>query len=181
MKNTKFAYFGGGCFWCTEAFFQLLRGVVNVTPGYAGGKITNPNYYEVSEGNTGHAEIIKIEYDPKKISYEDLLEVFWNVHNPTSLNRQGNDIGTQYRSIILCTDDDQYKEALLSKKQIQNSGQYEGVIVTEIDKLDKFYDAESYHKNYFINHKEEPYCQIVINPKLQKLKEKFSKFLAGNN
>ncbi len=178
MTGTEKAYFGGGCFWCTEAVFQSLRGVVEVTPGYAGGLIKNPNYLEVSSGETGHAEVVEVEFDPKMISYDDLLSVFWNVHNPTSLNRQGNDIGNEYRSLILYVDDGQKNKALASLAKLKLSRQYESNIVTEIKKFEIFYEAESYHKNYYRNHHDEPYCQIVINPKLDKLKKKFSKLIS---
>jgi peptide-methionine (S)-S-oxide reductase len=176
-KNLETAVFGGGCFWCTEAVFQSLKGVTSVTPGYAGGAVDDPNYIDVSQGNTGHAEVIRLEFDPKVISYDDLLEIFWNVHNPTSLNRQGNDVGEQYRSVILYTTDSQKGKAEMSKKKLGESGQYESPIVTEIEPLDIFFEAEGYHKNYYINHKDDAYCEIVINPKLEKLKLKFSKFI----
>lgn len=176
--NIETAVFGGGCFWCTEAVFKALKGVVSVVPGYAGGQVPDPNYYEVGSGKTGHAEVIKIDFDPSIISYQDLLEVFWNVHNPTTLNRQGADVGTQYRSIILITSNSQKSIAEASIIKLKESGQYEEPVVTEILALDKFYDAESYHRNYYDNHKDDPYCQIVINPKLEKLKKKFSRLIS---
>lgn len=171
---TETAIFGGGCFWCTEAIFKSLRGVISVTPGYAGGKMENPGYHDVSTGETGHAEVVKIEFDPKIIPYEDLLDVFWHTHNPTTLNRQGNDIGTQYRSVILWTNEEQKKIAEKSLETLKKSGEYEGAVVTELVPLDKFYEAEEYHKNFYVNHKDEPYCQLVITPKLQKLKDKYA-------
>ncbi len=172
MKNKQIAIFGGGCFWCTEAIFKMLKGVISVTPGYAGGTMENPSYYDVSEGNTGHAEVIRIEFDPAAIPYQDLLEIFFHTHNPTTLNRQGNDIGPQYRSLILYTNSQQKKiaAATLEKK----SGEFNGPIVTEIKPLDKFYPAEDYHKNYYEKYPFEPYCQVVISPKLQHLREKYS-------
>ena len=173
MKSET-AVFGGGCFWCTEAVFQRLKGVVKVTSGYAGGAMDNPGYHDVSEGSTGHAEVVKIEFDSEVISYPDLLEVFWNVHNPTTLNQQGADVGTQYRSIILYTSDKQKKKAEESLRKLEESKQYDGKIVTEIKPLNKFFYAEDYHKDYYNKNKEEPYCQLVINPKLEKLKLKFS-------
>jgi peptide-methionine (S)-S-oxide reductase len=172
-NNTEIAIFGGGCFWCTEAIFLKLRGVLSVTPGYAGGTVKNPNYYEVSSGTTGHAEVIKIEFDPSVISYDNLLDVFWHVHNPTSLNRQGADVGTEYRSIILYTTEAQKKTIEESKKKLEESKEFEQPIVTEIQKLDTFYDAESYHNNYFERNKDQPYCQLVIAPKIKHFLEKY--------
>ncbi len=177
MKHTETVVFGGGCFWCTEAVFQRLKGVVSVDSGYAGGEMDNPGYHDVSTGKTGHAEVVKIVFDPNIISFVDLLEVFWNVHNPTSLNRQGNDIGTQYRSVIFFTSDKQKKLAEESLNDLEKSGQCEGKIVTELLPLNKFYEAEDYHKNYYNKYKEETYCELVINPKLEKLKKKFAKLL----
>jgi peptide-methionine (S)-S-oxide reductase len=178
-NNLETVVFGGGCFWCTEAVFKSLKGVVSVESGYAGGTMKDPGYMEVSQGNTGHAEVVKIVFDSNILKFKDLLEIFWNVHNPTSLNRQGNDVGTQYRSIILYTTQKQKKEAEESKEELEKSKQYESPIVTEILPLDKFYEAEEYHKDYYQNHKDEPYCELVINPKLSKLRQKFSKFIAG--
>lgn len=178
VNNIETAVFGGGCFWCTEAVFKALKGVVSVMPGYAGGKVSDPNYYEVATGKTGHAEVIKIDFEPAIISYDDLLEVFWNVHNPTTPNQQGADVGTQYRSIILTTSPAQKEKAEKSMIKLRESKQYDEPIVTEIVPLDKFYDAESYHKDYYGNHKDDPYCQIVINPKLEKLKKKFSSLIS---
>lgn len=177
MKKLETAVFGGGCFWCTEAIFKSLKGVEKVTSGYSGGKMGNPSYHDVSSGGTGHAEVIKIEFDPKIIPFQDLLDVFFHTHNPTSLNRQGNDIGTQYRSIILYTTEEQKKIIEESINKLKESKEYESPIVTEILSLDKFYEAEEYHKNYYDNHKDEPYCQLVISPKLQKLREKYSEKL----
>ena len=171
---TQTAVFGGGCFWCTEAIFKSLKGVESVLPGYAGGKMTHPTYYDVSEGGTGHAEVIKIEFDPTIIPYADLLDVFWHTHNPTSLNRQGNDVGTQYRSVILYTSEEQKKIAEESLKKLIDSKTYESSVVTEIKALDTFYEAESYHKDYYAKHSDDPYCEVIISPKLQKLREKYS-------
>jgi peptide-methionine (S)-S-oxide reductase len=167
------AVFGGGCFWCTEAIFKSLKGVEKVTPGYAGGNMDNPSYDMVSSGTTGHAEVTKIEFDPRTISYSDLLDVFWQTHDPTTRNRQGNDIGTQYRSIILYKDEKQKNEAERSLKNIENEKVFKDPIVTEIAPLEKFYEAESYHKDYYDKNIDAPYCQFVISPKLQKLREKF--------
>lgn len=168
------AIFGGGCFWCTEAIFQKLKGVQTVTSGYAGGTVQNPSYERVSMGTTGHAEVIKIEFDPTTISYEDLLDIFWHVHNPTTLNKQGNDVGTQYRSIILYTSEEQRRKAERSLSKMSESGEFNKPIVTEIKALDKFYDAETYHKNYFQNNTLQPYCQVIIAPKLAHFLEKYS-------
>jgi peptide-methionine (S)-S-oxide reductase len=180
MKHLETAVFGGGCFWCTEAIFKQLRGVESVTPGYAGGGHKNPSYQQVSTGETGHAEVIKIEFDPKIIHYTELLDIFWNTHNPFSLNRQGNDVGTQYRSVIFYTTEEQKKIAEMTKNRMLFSGQYDKPIVTEIRPLAHFYDAESYHKDYYFNHADEPYCELVISPKLQHLKEKYGKMLKEN-
>lgn len=173
MKNHEIAVFGGGCFWCTEAIFLKLRGVKSVMPGYAGGTVRDPIYYEVSAGTTGHAEVIQIEFDPSVISYEQLLDVFWHVHNPTSLNRQGADVGTQYRSVILYTSESQRETAERSKTAVQ--AEFEHPIVTEIAALDAFYDAETYHRNYFEKNAEQPYCQLVIAPKVKHFLEKYGK------
>lgn len=174
MKNYETAIFGGGCFWCTEAIFKNLKGVVSVTPGYAGGVKAHPSYQEVSSGATQHAEVVRVEFDPDIIPYRDLLEVFWHTHNPTTFNRQGNDIGNQYRSIILYTTDNQKHEAQKSKENLERSGYYKDSIVTEIKPSDKFYPAESYHMDYYNNNSTQPYCQLVISPKLQHLREKYA-------
>jgi peptide-methionine (S)-S-oxide reductase len=170
---TELATYGGGCFWCVEAIFQRLDGVKSVVSGYAGGKAENPTYQQVCTGDTGHAEVIQIEYDPKKISYEDLLDVFWQAHDPTTLNRQGRDHGTQYRSIILYHNERQKLAAEASKKKA--AAQFQDPIVTEIGPLTKFYPAEKYHQNYFNNNPNAPYCAFVIRPKLDKLLKKLSK------
>ncbi len=164
------ATFGGGCFWCTEAVFQRLNGVKSVVPGYAGGDKPNPTYEEVCNGETGHAEVIQITFNPKEISYEKLLDVFWKSHDPTQLNRQGADIGTQYRSVIFYHNEKQRKIAEGSK--IKVSKQFKNPVVTSIEPLEKFYPAEDYHRNYYNRNKFAPYCLIVIRPKLEKLKLK---------
>jgi peptide-methionine (S)-S-oxide reductase len=168
--KTQLATFGGGCFWCTEAVFETLDGVKAVVSGYAGGKTANPTYKQVCSGETGHAEVIQVEFEPAKISYEKLLEVFWKAHDPTTLNRQGADVGTQYRSVIYYHDEGQKKVAEKSKKDAQN--QFDAPIITEIAALAKFYPAEDYHQDYFRNNPNAPYCSVVIRPKLQKLKKK---------
>lgn len=163
--------FGGGCFWCIEAVFQRLVGVKSVASGYAGGKNPNPTYKEVCTGTTGHAEVIQLEFDPKQISFEKLLEVFWAAHDPTTLNRQGNDEGTQYRSVIFYENDAQKAAAEKSKAAAQ--ADFKDPIVTEISKLPPFYKAEDYHQNYYnLNANQNPYCAVVIRPKLQKLLSK---------
>jgi peptide-methionine (S)-S-oxide reductase len=171
--NYETAVFGGGCFWCTEATFQMLKGVVSVTSGYAGGKTESPTYERVSSGTTGHAEVIKIEFDPNKISYTDLLTVFFNVHDPTQLNRQGADVGEQYRSIILYTSDVQKTTAEQFIVGLKAEGGYVGTIVTEVVPLEAFYPAEDYHKDYFKKNPDKAYCQIVIQPKVEKIQKRF--------
>lgn len=169
--------FGGGCFWCTEAVFLILKGVISVEPGYSGGRGKNPTYEEVSSGKTGHAEVIKIEYNPEIIKLDDLLTVFFATHNPTEKNRQGNDVGEQYRSIILYEDNKQKEISENFIKEINDSSDYGEPVVTEIKKLEEFYLAEDYHKNYYENNKNQPYCQVVINPKLKKVRGKFKELL----
>lgn len=171
----EIATFAGGCFWCTEALFKNLRGVKSVTPGYSGGESDNPTYEEVSTGETGHAESIQIEFDPKVISFKDLLYVFFKTHDPTTLNRQGADVGTQYRSIVFYHDERQEKIAQEIKKEIAKD--YDSPIVTEILPFKEFYKAEDYHKNYYEEHKNAPYCKLVIDPKISKLKKNFPNFL----
>lgn len=167
--NTQLATFGGGCFWCVEAIFERLDGVKSVVSGYAGGTVENPTYRQVCEGTTGHAEVVQIEFDPAVISYETLLEVFWLAHDPTTKNRQGADVGTQYRSVIFYHDLNQLAYAERSKAVANAPGQYDGRIVTEITPLPQFYKAEAYHQDYFQSHPDQPYCQVVIAPKLKKL------------
>lgn len=168
------AVFGGGCFWCLEAVFSQIKGVIKAEPGYAGGRKTNPTYREVCAGDTGHAEVVKVEFDPEKITFKQLLDVFFSIHDPTTLNRQGNDIGNQYRSIILYTNLEQKKIAEKFMEDLNNLKIYKSPIVTEIKPLEIFYKAEDYHQEYFKNNISEPYCQIVISPKLKKIKNKFS-------
>ena len=167
-NSTDLATFGGGCFWCIEAVFERLEGVKSVSNGYAGGKKENPTYEEVSGGWTGHAEVIQVEFDPKKVSYEALLDLFWQAHDPTTLNRQGADLGTQYRSIILYRNEAQKAAAEKSKKE--TAARFQKPIVTEIVPLARFYKAEGYHQGYYRNNPRAPYCSLVIRPKLEKLK-----------
>lgn len=167
------ATFGTGCFWCTEAIFQQLDGVLKVTSGYSGGHTANPTYKEVCEGNTGHAEVVQIVYDPGKISFDELLEVFWQTHDPTTLNRQGNDVGTQYRSAIFYHNNEQKTKAEKYKVDLDKSGAFDKKIVTEITPYSKFYVAEDYHQNYYNDNGSQPYCYFVIKPKLEKFQKVF--------
>lgn len=171
--ETEIAVLGGGCFWCTEAVFSELRGVVSLVPGYAGGAKENPTYDEVCTGETLHAEVIKIEFDPTQITYKDLLTVFFATHDPTTPNRQGNDMGTQYRSLILYSNENQKREAELYIKNIDGA-------VTQVQPLIQFYEAEDYHRHYYKNNSSQPYCQIVINPKLEKVQKQFASLLKSH-
>lgn len=175
--HLEIAVFGGGCFWCTEAIFRELRGVSSVTPGYTGGAVKNPSYEQVSSGTTGHAESIRIEFDPKVISYRDFLEVFFATHDPTTVNQQGNDAGEHYRSVIFYTRPEQKAEAEKYIEELAVSGEYHAPIVTEVKPLGEFYEAEEYHQRYYENNPDKPYCRLIINPKLAKLREKYKKFL----
>lgn len=163
------AILGGGCFWCIEAVYERIDGVKSAVSGYAGGGDPDPTYHEVSAGTTGHAEVVRIEFDPKVISYGEILDLFWRAHDPTTLNRQGADVGTQYRSVILYTSDAQKTEAERSKRAISDSGTYDNPIVTEILPLEEFFDAEEYHQDYYELNPNAGYCGFVIRPKLQKL------------
>jgi peptide-methionine (S)-S-oxide reductase len=167
------ATFANGCFWCTEAVFQQLKGVDSVASGYMGGAVENPTYKQVCTGETGHAECLQIVYDPSVISFDELLEVFWKTHDPTTLNRQGNDSGTQYRSGVFYHSEEQKKLAEKYKKEINESGAYSKPIVTEITAASKFYKAEDYHQNYFNENGEQPYCHYVIQPKVDKFRKIF--------
>jgi len=171
--ETRLATFGAGCFWCVEAVFQQLEGVVSVESGYAGGTVPNPTYRQVCTGTTGHAEVCQIRYDPAKISFDKLLEVFWQTHDPTTLNRQGADVGTQYRSVIFYHDDQQRDQAEKRKRDLNAAGIWNAPIVTEISPLLKFYKAEDYHQNYFRTNPQERYCQFVIRPKIEKFRKVF--------
>ena len=172
-KNTAIATFGNGCFWCTEAVFQLLDGVLEVKSGYSGGNTANPDYKSVCSGLTGHAECLQITYDPLKISFEDLLEVFWKTHDPTTLNRQGNDVGTQYRSVVFYHDEEQKQIAKAYMEQLDKSGSFPKPIVTTLEPYTTFYPAENYHDNYFLQNGIAPYCQFVVKPKVEKFKKMF--------
>ena len=168
------AYFANGCFWCTEAIFEQLNGVKSAVSGYTGGQTKNPTYKEVCTGETGHAECLQITYDPKQISFDELLEVFWETHDPTTLNRQGNDIGTQYRSGIFYVNDEQKQKSEKYKTELDKSGAFDNPIVTEITAFSKFYRAENYHQEYFENNENNnPYCKVVIRPKVDKFRKVF--------
>ncbi len=174
---SEVAVFGGGCFGCTEAIYQRLTGVIDVSPGFAGGTIPNPTYEQVVSGRTGHAEVIRVEYDPTEVKFRDLLTVFFAVHDPTTLNRQGADVGSQYRSIILYTNDGEKREAEAYIKEINESNTMGAPVVTEVKLLDMFYPAEAYHDQYALRNPEQPYVQVVINPKLEKVHKKFAELL----
>ena len=171
-KNLDTATFGAGCFWCVEAIFSELKGVEEVVPGYCGGNVENPDYKLVCTGTTGHAEVCQIYYDPEQISYDELLEVFWTTHDPTTLNRQGNDVGTQYRSVIFYHNEDQKKSAIESKANVATKI-WDDTIVTEISSYENFYLAEDYHQDYFANNPNQGYCRIVIEPKVLKFRKIF--------
>ncbi|MBI3061735.1 MAG: peptide-methionine (S)-S-oxide reductase MsrA [Deltaproteobacteria bacterium] len=176
-QNHEVAVFGGGCFWCTEAVFDELNGVISVMPGYAGGSLKNPTYDDVCDGRTGHAEAIRIEFDPSAISYRDLLTVFFATHDPTTPNRQGNDVGTQYRSIVLYASEEQKKQAEGLIRELNDSSVFGKPVVTEVRPLGEFYEAEDYHRKYYANNSYQPYCQSIISPKLQKLHKQFAELL----
>lgn len=167
------ATLGGGCFWCTEAVFSEIKGVVKVEPGYSGGQLENPTYEQVSKGTTGHAEVIQITFDPNIISFKEILEVFFAVHDPTTLNRQGADVGTQYRSVIFYHSDEQKATAMELIGELNDAKILDSPIVTQVEPFKAFYKAEDYHLNYFKSHPEQPYCQLVIAPKIVKLKEHY--------
>jgi len=177
MKELETAVFGGGCFWCTEAVFKMLKGVTSVLPGYAGGIKPNPTYEEVTSGDTGHAEVVQIIYDPAQVAYTTLLTILFASHDPTTKNRQGNDVGTQYRSVIFYTTEQQKEEAEQFIKELNASSKAGKPIITEVQPLDKFYEAENYHRDYFAKNPGNPYCEAVINPKLEKVNKEFAKLL----
>jgi peptide-methionine (S)-S-oxide reductase len=176
-STNNMAVFGGGCFWCTEAVFKILKGVYSVEPGYTGGTVVNPTYEQVSTGKTGHAEAVRIEYDPEQVEYETLLTIFFASHDPTTLNRQGADIGTQYRSAIFYTNTEQKVSAEKFITDLNQSSEFGDPIITEVQPLEVFYPAEDYHRDYFAHHPKQPYCLVVINPKLEKVKHKFADLL----
>ena len=171
------AVFGGGCFWCTEAVFKALKGVSKVLPGYAGGTVAHPTYLQVADGKTGHAEVVYLEYDPEQIAYRDLLTIFFASHDPTTINRQGHDVGDHYRSVIFYTSEEQKQEAEEFIRGINSSNALGANVVTELEPLEKFYEAENYHHDYYANNQAMPYCQIIINPKLEKVQQRFAALL----
>ena len=181
MENLQKATFGSGCFWCTEAVFERLNGVYKVVSGYAGGTVENPTYEEVCSGTTGHAEVTQITYDPKVITYDELLEVFWKTHDPTTLNRQGNDVGTQYRSVIFYHNEEQKQLAEKYKEELNKSGAWDKPLVTEISPLTNFFSAEGYHQNYYENNPNQGYCAFVIAPKVEKFEKVFKDKLKNKN
>lgn len=172
-KNLETATFGGGCFWCVEAIFEQLKGVERTVSGYAGGEVINPTYHQVCAGTTGHAEVVQINFDPEVISFRELVEIFLTTHDPTTLNRQGADVGPQYRSIILYQDDEQRRIAHEVIAEIEKTGAWSKPIVTEVVPLTSFYPAEKYHQDYYRDNPSQPYCFIVIEPKLAKFREKY--------
>jgi peptide-methionine (S)-S-oxide reductase len=172
-KGMKVATFGGGCFWCTEAVFQRLQGVQKVVSGYSGGHVENPTYEQVCSKKTGHVEVIQVTYDPARVKFEELLEVFWKTHDPTTKDRQGNDVGPQYRSVVFYHDEEQREKAEFYKKKLDAAGIFRSPIVTEIKPIINFYPAEDYHQNYFNQNPANPYCQFVVASKVKKFKEIF--------
>jgi peptide-methionine (S)-S-oxide reductase len=173
----ELATFGSGCFWCTEAVFQRMKGVEKVVSGYAGGQLDHPTYRQVCGGDTGHAEVVQVHYDPAQVSYEQLLEIFWKTHDPTTLNRQGDDFGTQYRSVIFYHNEEQKRLAEEYKKKLEAAKIWEDPIVTEISPFTNFYSAEDYHQNYYNENRAQPYCSFVIRPKIEKLEKVFAERL----
>ncbi len=174
------ATFGEGCFWCTEAIFQRLKGVVSVTAGYSGGTVPNPSYEQVCTGETGHAEVSQIVFDPREMSFVELLRVFWSTHDPTTLNRQGADVGTQYRSVIFYHNEAQKEAAEHYKKELDKSKVFDKPVVTQIEPFKVFYKAENYHQNYYNNNPNKPYCSLVITPKVEKFEKIFKNDLKAN-
>lgn len=179
-KKTVIATFGGGCFWCTEAVFENMKGVTNVVSGYAGGKNPNPTYKQVCTGTTGHAEVCQIHYNPAEVTFDELLEVFWKTHDPTTLNKQGADEGTQYRSVVFYHDEEQKKLAEGYKVKLGESGAFRSKIVTEISALPTFYEAEEYHQDYYQNNPGDGYCNAVVRPKVEKFKKVFKDKLSSD-
>jgi peptide-methionine (S)-S-oxide reductase len=173
QKETETATFGSGCFWCTEAIFQQVEGVIKVESGYSGGKVKNPTYKEVCSGLTGHAEVVRLKYDPELISYDELLEIFWATHDPTTPNQQGADVGTQYRSVVFYHNEEQRQRAEHFKSRLEEERVFDKPIVTEISPAETFYKAEDYHQDYFKLNSNAPYCSFVIKPKLEKFRKVF--------
>jgi peptide-methionine (S)-S-oxide reductase len=176
-ENYEIATFGGGCFWCTEAIFERVRGVIRVESGYSGGQVTDPDYRMVSSGSTGHAEVVQITFDPDVVSFLELLEIFFKTHDPTTLNRQGADVGTQYRSIVLYHNEQQRELTLQTIELLDSEGIWKDPLVTAVEPFEKFYPAEAYHQEYYENNPNQGYCRLVINPKLNKLEKIFKEKL----
>ena len=179
MTENEVAYFGGGCFWCLEAVFDRLQGVSSVESGYMGGHVENPTYRQVCGGDTGHVEVVRVVFNPKEIAYPDLLDVFFATHDPTTLNRQGNDVGEQYRSVIFYGSEDQRRQAEQAIASLNASHSLSGPVVTALEPAGKFFVAEDYHQEYYANNSNQPYCQFVISPKLQKFQKKFAEKTKG--
>ena len=177
MENLQTAVFGGGCFWCLEAVFDRMQGVSSVESGYMGGHVDNPTYRQVCNGDTGHVEVVRVTFDPRETSFKELLDVFFSIHDPTTLNRQGNDMGTQYRSAIFYTSEDQYREARKKIDELTAARAFPGPIVTSVEPAGKFFIAEDYHQEYFANNGSQPYCQFVVAPKVKKFQQKFGEKL----
>lgn len=181
LSNTDTVTFGTGCFWCTEAVFQEVEGVISVVSGYSGGNVANPTYEQIGTGATGHAECLNIVYDTSKVTYDELLEIFWQTHDPTTLNRQGNDIGPQYRSVIFYRNEQQKEVAEKYKMELNKSGAFNNPIVTTLEPMKVFYKAENYHQNYYNQNGNQPYCQFVIRPKVEKFRKVFKDKLKKTN
>ena len=173
MAANETATLGGGCFWCLEAVYEEMRGVSSVESGYMGGHVDNPSYRQVCSGTTGHVEVTRVNFDPAELSFHDLLEVFFTIHDPTTLNRQGNDIGTQYRSVIFYTSEEQRKEAEKAIAELNAAHTYRDPVVTTVEPATKFFIAEDYHQEYYANNSSQPYCQLVVAPKVQKFQKNF--------
>jgi len=177
MSNLQTAVLGGGCFWCLEAVFDRLRGVHSVESGYMGGHVDKPTYRRVCGGDTGHVEVVRVSFDPQQITYRELLDVFFSIHDPTTLNRQGNDVGTQYRSVIFYGSDEQRQEAEQAIAELNRARVWPDPVVTTVEPATTFYMAEDYHQEYFANNSSQPYCQLVVSPKVKKLQQKFAERL----
>jgi len=176
-KSVELAVFGGGCFWCTEAVFSMVKGIIAVTPGYTGGVVRRPTYEEVVTGKTGHVEAVRIQFNPSLITYDDLLTIFFNTHDPTTLNKQGADVGEHYRSVIFYADEEQKRKSENIIRELTEAHAYDNRIVTEVLPLGEFYEAEDYHRKYYEQHKGAPYCELVIEPKLEKMRKRFAELL----
>jgi len=179
--NTETATLAGGCFWCLEAVFEQVQGVTSVQSGYAGGHVADPTYKQVCTGETGHAEVVQVTFDPEVISYHDLLEIFFSIHDPTTLNRQGADVGTQYRSAVFTHSDEQRATAREVLSELEREGPWDDPVVTQLQPLEAFYPAEDYHDEYFRNHPEQSYCRLVIEPKVAKFRQRFAHRLQGSD